>query len=293
MTMAGRDILGPADVDDETFTGIVARALAEDPADVTVLSSQASVVPYSLDAITTAGRYWVSAQAATPAGDRTVRMFVKHVQSWARSPLFRFVPEEVRGFAATSVPWRTEPLVYQSDLRDRLPPGLTMPLAHHVAMLDDSSAAIWLPALDVVDHDWQTADYAHAAHLLGRLAASADRGRAHRARGRRRRAAHRAHLRERPARHPGGPGPALGRAVAGPVGGRGLRAGAARTPARRPRAGPRLGRRARSRSRGQRPRRRLPEQPPAHRGVERHHPHRLRLLEPSGGRLRPRPAARR
>jgi hypothetical protein len=173
MTMAGRDILGPADVDDETFTGIVARALAEDPADVTVRSSQASVVPYSLDAITTAGRYWVSAQAATPAGDRTVRMFVKHVQSWARSPLFQFVPEEVRGFAATSVPWRTEPLVYQSDLRDRLPPGLTMPLAHHVAMLDDSSAAIWLPALDVVDHDWQTADYAHAAHLLGRLAASA------------------------------------------------------------------------------------------------------------------------
>jgi hypothetical protein len=139
-----------------------------------VLGSQASVVPYPLDAITTAGRYWVTARAATPAGERTVRMFVKHVQSWARSPLFQFVPDEHRAFAATSVPWRTEPLVYRSDLRDRLPPGLTMPLAHHVAMLDDSSAAIWLPALEVVDHDWGTADYEHAALVLGRLAATED-----------------------------------------------------------------------------------------------------------------------
>jgi hypothetical protein len=85
--------------------------------------------------------------------------------------LFRFVPEEGRDFAARSVPWRTEPLVYGSDLRDRLPVGLTMPLAHHVSMLDHSSAAIWLPALDVVDDEWKVADYEHAAHLLGRLAA--------------------------------------------------------------------------------------------------------------------------
>jgi len=170
--MVDRSILGPADVDDATFTTIVARALGEDPAQVSVLDSIACVVPYPLEAITTAGRYWVSARAATPAGERTARMFVKHVQSWARSPLFRFVPEEVRDFAATSVPWRTEPLVYASDLRDRLPAGLTMPLAHHVAMLDESSAAVWLPALDVVDARWDTDEYARAAHLLGRLAGS-------------------------------------------------------------------------------------------------------------------------
>ena len=29
--MADRSLLGPADVDDATFTGIVARALGEDP----------------------------------------------------------------------------------------------------------------------------------------------------------------------------------------------------------------------------------------------------------------------
>lgn len=172
--MAGRSILGPADVDDARFAEIVARALREDPADVTVLGSQARVAPYALEAITTAGRYWVTARALTRRGERSVQMFVKHVQSWSRSPLFQQVPEELREVAATSVPWRTEPLIYQSDLRHRLPAGLTMPDALHVAFLDEASAAIWLPALDVVERPWQTADFAHAAHLLGRLAGSTE-----------------------------------------------------------------------------------------------------------------------
>ncbi len=69
-----------------------------------------------------------------------------------------------------------------------------MPAALHVAFPDEASAAIWLPALDVVEHDWRTPDYAHDAHLLGRLAGSAEvaelakRGRA------RHRSAHHRHL---------------------------------------------------------------------------------------------------
>ncbi len=172
--MADRSALGPADVDEVTFTGIVARALGEQPHGVTVVGSTASVVPYPLDALTTAGRYWVTARVATSAGERSVRLFVKHVQSWARSPLFQFVPAELQAMAATSVPWRTEPLVYLSDLHRRLPPGLTMPVALHVDFLDDTSAAIWLPALDVIEHDWTTADFVAAAHLMGRLAGSRD-----------------------------------------------------------------------------------------------------------------------
>ncbi len=172
--MADRTILGAADVDDETFREIVTRALDEDPAHVTVLGSEASVVPYALDAITTAGRYWVEAGVATPTGERDVRMFVKHVQSWSRSPLFQQVPEELRAIAERSVPWRTEPLIYESDLLHRLPPGLTMPVALHVAFLDEASAVIWLPALDVDERAWHTMDFAQAAHLLGRLAGSAE-----------------------------------------------------------------------------------------------------------------------
>ena len=172
--MANRSILGPADVDEMTFTGIVARALGEPPDRVTVLDSTASVVPYPLDAITTAGRYWVTARASTPGGERTARLFVKHVQSWSRSPFFRYVPEELRAMAEASVPWRTEALVYRSDLHRRLPPGMTMPVALHVAFLDEASTAVWLPALDVVEKQWHTTDFARAAFLLGRLAASAD-----------------------------------------------------------------------------------------------------------------------
>lgn len=172
--MADREILGPADVDEATFTAIVAAALGERPDEVAVVDSSASVVPYPLDAITTAGRYWVTARAHTPRGERTARIFVKHVQSWSRSPLFRFVPEELRPLAEASVPWRTEPLVYQSDLQERLPPGLSMPVALHTAFLDARSAVVWLPALDVVEHAWTTKDFADAAFLLGRLAGSAE-----------------------------------------------------------------------------------------------------------------------
>ena len=86
--------------------------------------SHRRLVPYSLDAITTAGRYWVTARASTPGGERSARLFVKHVQSWSRSSFFQFVPEKYQAMAATSVPWHAG-LVYGSDL----PPTATG--AHH------------------------------------------------------------------------------------------------------------------------------------------------------------------
>ena len=46
--------------------------------------------------------------------------------------------------AEAGVPWRTEPLAYRSDLRDRLPDGLHMPRALGVFDLDEKSAAVWL-----------------------------------------------------------------------------------------------------------------------------------------------------
>jgi hypothetical protein len=99
---------------------------------------------------------------------------VKVVQSWARSPLFQFVPEEHRASALETVPWRSEPLIYQSDLAARLPAGLTMPRAYAVIELDDESAALWLEAVDAVPAAWDVEHLAHAAYLLGRLAASPD-----------------------------------------------------------------------------------------------------------------------
>jgi hypothetical protein len=130
------------------------------------------VVPYDLDSITTAGRYWVRGEVQTTAGTAPFSFFVKHVQSWSRSPLFAAIPPEFREQAEASVPWRTEPLVYRSDLAERLPPGLTLPRVVAVRDLDEKSAAVWLEEVPVVQRTWTAEQLAHAAFLLGRLAGS-------------------------------------------------------------------------------------------------------------------------
>ena len=170
--MSDRRILGPADVSDAELAGIVAGWLGESPSDIAVVHSDAEVVPYDLDAITTAGRSWLRGEARTPSGVRTFSFFVKHVQSWSRSPLFVAVPPDFRESAEASVPWRTEPLIYRSDLRDRLPDGLTMPRAVAVRDLDEKSAAVWLEEVPTVPRVWTVQHLARAAYLLGRLAAS-------------------------------------------------------------------------------------------------------------------------
>ena len=132
--MHERSALGPADIDDARLAALVAAALGV--ADVELLSSRADVVAYDIEAITTAGRYRVTGQARHCGGQPSFAFFVKVVQSWGRSPAFRFVPEEMREYALASVPFEAEPRVYRSDLADRLPPGLTMPRAYAVIDLD-------------------------------------------------------------------------------------------------------------------------------------------------------------
>ena len=192
--MHDRSALGPADVDDARLAALVAAALGVD--DVEPLSSRAEVVAYDIEAITTAGRYRVTGRARYGGGEKhpsgeaplpTSRLprnsasqtgaegfafFVKVVQSWGRSPAFRFVPEAMREYALASVPFEAEPRVYRSDLADRLPPGLTMPRAYAVVDLDAESTALWLEDVPAVAARWDRAALAHAAQLLGRLAAS-------------------------------------------------------------------------------------------------------------------------
>jgi hypothetical protein len=170
--MSDRSLLGSADVSDAELLAYAARQLGLDPCSLQLLDTAVDVVDYDLEAITTGGRWWVTVRIGTPSGERRVRFFVKVVQSWSRSPLFAEVPEDYREAAERLVPWRTEPLIYRSDLANRLPPGLTMARAVDVRFLDDQSAAIWLPEVEVVPWSWPTERLAHAARLLGRLAAS-------------------------------------------------------------------------------------------------------------------------
>jgi hypothetical protein len=170
--MSDRTILGSADVPDQQLLAYAAAALSLDEADCRLAGSRAEVVDYDLDAITTGGRWWVTADLETPEGPASVRFFVKLVQSWSRSPYFAFVPPEMRELAERGVPWRTEPLVYASDLGERLPDGLTMAGAVDVRPVDELSTVIWLREVDVVESDWPVEQLARAARLLGRLAAS-------------------------------------------------------------------------------------------------------------------------
>jgi hypothetical protein len=169
--MVTRAILGPADVSDAELEAMVADSLGVQDAEL--LASCAEVAEYDLEALTTAGRYWVRGTARHSTGVSPYTFFVKVVQSWGRSRVFRFVPQELRQIALGSVPWRSEPLIYRSDLGERLPVGLTLPRAHAVIDLDEYSVALWLEAVDVEPVRWDVGRYAHAARLLGRLAASA------------------------------------------------------------------------------------------------------------------------
>ncbi len=171
--MHQRDILGPADVTDDQLTDLVAALLGEPVDRVAVLESRADEVAYDLPAITTAGRYWVRGTARVGSGRRPFCFFVKHVQSWGRSPLFAEVPAEIAAMAEATVPWRTEPLAYRSDLGDRLPDGLRMPRAIGVFDLDEASASIWLEEVAALPVVWDIPRFARAARLLGRLAAGA------------------------------------------------------------------------------------------------------------------------
>jgi hypothetical protein len=170
--MHERSVLGPADVSDQELAAMVAESFGV--ASVDLASSHAEVASYDLDALTTGGRFWVRGRARIGTRDATFAFFVKVVRSWAHSPLFQFVPEEHRAAALELVPWRSEPLIYQSDLAARLPAGLAMPRAYAVIDLDDDSAALWLEAVDAAPTTWSVERLAHAAYLLGRLAASPD-----------------------------------------------------------------------------------------------------------------------
>lgn len=169
-----RSALGAVDVSDDELRGMVAAAVDREVDAVEIVDSRADEVPYDIPSITTAGRWWVHGHAAVGGTTVPFRFFVKAVQSWSRSPFFAFVPAEMQEMAEASVPWRTEPLVYRSDLATRLPAGLAMPRAFGVFDLDEASAAMWLEdvASDTPARVWDLDRYGAAAHLLGRLAAS-------------------------------------------------------------------------------------------------------------------------
>jgi hypothetical protein len=97
--------------------------------------------------------------------------FAKVVQSyrhWSRWPL---LPAESREalFTLGRGRWRQEVDLYLSDLGDRLPAGLRLPVVHGVVDLQDERLLLVLEDVDVDDSPWNAEHFARAARLLGRL----------------------------------------------------------------------------------------------------------------------------
>jgi hypothetical protein len=165
-----REVLGDDDVPDARLAGMVADLWGVPSA--VLVESSAEPVDYDVPSILTGARTWVRGRADAGDGPRPFTLFVKRVHSWRHSPAFAFVPPEIAEWAAASVPWRAEPLLYASDLAERLPAGLTMPRGLHVDERPDETAVLWLEAVDAAPWAWTADDSARAARLLGRLSAS-------------------------------------------------------------------------------------------------------------------------
>ncbi len=162
--MADRSILGAADPGNDRIARLLGAEAVHDVA--------AEVVEYGLEMMTTGGRWWVSGEAEHSGKRRPFRVFVKLVQSVARSPIMANIPPHLHEQAIRTLPWQVEPDVYRSALAELLPPGTRMPICLGVVDIDDESAAIWLEAVDHTSRSWSDNDYAAAAEALGRLAAS-------------------------------------------------------------------------------------------------------------------------
>lgn len=165
-----RVVLGADDVGDDVLAAMVAE-LWQVPS-VRLLDTTAERVAYDVPSILTGARTWVHGRADAGGGPRAFRLFVKRVHHWRHSPEFAHVPPEAAEWAATTLPWRAEPLVYASDLAARLPEGLTMPRALRVEEHADQTAVVWMEAVDAEPVAWTLDEAARAARLLGRLSAS-------------------------------------------------------------------------------------------------------------------------
>ncbi len=118
---ARREVLGADDVDDDQLAAMVADLWGVPG--VRLVDSSAEPVAYDVPSLLTGARTWVRGRADAGDGPRAFTLFVKRVHNWRHSPAFASVPPEIGEWAAASLPWRAEPLVYASDLAGRLPDG--------------------------------------------------------------------------------------------------------------------------------------------------------------------------
>jgi hypothetical protein len=91
------------------------------------------------------------------------------VRSFRHWPLLSTLPPDLQEQVLASPLWHYEADVYASDLAAVLPDGMRLPRLTAVADLLDDRMAIVMENVEVAAGPWDTARFARAAYLLGRL----------------------------------------------------------------------------------------------------------------------------
>lgn len=140
---------------------------------VRLLTVRLHAHPYDRPAVTTAGRHVVCGTAGgRRRPEQGLRLLRQARPGVDELTAVRRSARTAARAARAAMPWRTEPDVYRSDLRQRLPRGLSLPCAYRITDLDRESAVIWLDRVPMRRVRWDVARHRHAAYLLGRLAAN-------------------------------------------------------------------------------------------------------------------------
>jgi hypothetical protein len=106
------------------------------------------------------------------ADGQTARIFVKEIRDVVHWPLLPVVPEHLRAAFVADFPWRLEVVVFTTGFGCRLPEGLRLPEVYAIEEIEPGRAAIWMEDVTpLAGAIWTLDRYAHAARLLGRLAA--------------------------------------------------------------------------------------------------------------------------
>lgn len=174
----GLRALGDAAPTATALAGIAAAALGWPGA--TVESAHAAALPLPQLNMTTGG-LWRVRGTARPAGNSTTpdnsaalpfNAVVKVSQSPLLWPGIGQVPPHMRGDLVLLYPWRTEAMVYASNLSTALPDGGRLPAVFAIHELDGQRTAIWMEDVVGAAGPWTDETFAAAANWLGRLAGS-------------------------------------------------------------------------------------------------------------------------
>lgn len=169
ITVNGGAHIGRAAPDAERLTAIGRAAAGRD--DVSVRSVSYAEVGYPTQTIATEALVRARLELVTPDGAALeARVFVKELRSPEHWPMLGLVPPELRADFLEGFPWRLEIAAYAGPLCDQLPPGMRLPALYAVEELGSGRAAMWLEDVQQpTDVQWDTARFARAAHLLGRM----------------------------------------------------------------------------------------------------------------------------